>query len=177
MERINKQLTYQHVLTSKRIALPLTLVLGFASGLLSAGCIGIKVRYELVPAEIVVAPPPPNASWCFPDVAFTGAEKFRKNLTKQLSATQSAQYSDTMLNRSMESTIQQDELGREGYYQLNLLAVTPQHFAVIAMPHWEADPSRYTLLTEQGYFYLYAIPKRRHEKYDSLASARLGYQN
>jgi hypothetical protein len=177
MKRTNKQLVYQRVLTSKRIILPLALVLGFASGLLSAGYAGVKIKYEIVPAEIVVTPPPPNATWCFPDVAFTGAERFNKELTKQLLAAHSTQYKDTMLSRSIRAVIQQDELGREGYYQLHLLAVTPKQFAVIAMPHWETDPSRYTLITEQGYFYLHAIPKRRHEKYDSLASARLGYQN
>ncbi len=176
MKRTNKQLTYQRVLTSKRIALPLSLVMGFLGGLLGAGYVGNKVRYELVPAEVVLTPPPPNATWCFPDVAFTGAEKFNRELTAQLLAAHTTRYNDTILNKSIKAASQQDALGREGYYQLHLLAVTPQRFAVVAMPSWETNPGRYTLMTEQGYFYLHAIPKRRHEKYDSLASARLGYR-
>jgi hypothetical protein len=176
MNRMNKQLTYQRVLMSRRIALPLTLVIDFLSGLLGAGYVGNIVRYEMVPAEIVIAPPPPNATWCFPDVAFTGAEKFNMELAAQLSAAHTTQYNDTMLSKSVKAAMQ-DTLGRERYYQLHVLAVTPQRFAVVAMPSWETNPGRYTLITEQGYFYIHAIPKRRHEKYDSLASARLGYQN
>lgn len=177
MKRTNKQLTYQRVLTSRRIALPLTLVMGFLGGLLGAGYVGNKVRYELVPAEMVLTPPSPNATWCFPDVAFAGAEKFKRELAAQVLAAHTTKYNDTILNKSMNATVQQDALGREGYYQLHLLAVTSQRFAVVAMPSWETDPSRYILITEQGYFYLHAIPKRRHEKWDSLASVRLGYGN
>jgi hypothetical protein len=176
MKRNSKQLTYQLVLTAKRITLPLTLVMGFLGGLLCARYVGNKVRYELVPTEIVIAPPPPNATWCFPDVAFTGAEKFNKELAAQLLATHTTQYNETILNKSIKATIQQNELRREGYYQLHLLTVTPQRFAVVAIPTWETNPNRYTLITEEGYFYLHAIPKRRPEKYDSLASARLGYR-
>ncbi|TVT39054.1 hypothetical protein FNT36_15430 [Hymenobacter setariae] len=177
MKGMSKQRTYQKVFVSKHVALPLALVIGFLGGLLGAGYIGIKAGHEIVPTEIVITPPPPNTTWCSPDVAFSGAEKFNRELALQLLAAHTTQYNDAVLNKSIKTVMRQDALGREGYYQLHLLAVTPKEFAVVSMPSWETNPGRYTLITEHGCFYLHAIPKRRHEKYDSLASVRLGYQN
>jgi hypothetical protein len=177
MSNSKRPLTYQKILFSKLIGIPLMIMAGFTGGVTCAGQVWLKSGFELVPTEIVLTPPPPNTTWCFPDVAFTGAERFKEQLTKQLVAARSATYNDTILAKSIQATVRQDELGRKGYYQLRVLAVTPKRFAVLAMPQWETNPSRYTLITEQGSFYLHAIPKRRHEKYDSLALARLGYQN
>jgi hypothetical protein len=176
MNSPKRPLTYQKILFSKLIGIPLTVMAGFTGGVACAGQVWLKSGFELVPTEMVLTPPPQNATWCFPDIAFTGAERFKVQLVKQLAVAHSVTYSDTILAKSTQAVFEQDELGRKGYYQLRVLAVTPKRFAVLAMPQWETNPSRYTLITEQGSFYLHAIPKRKHEKYDSLASARLGYQ-
>lgn len=171
MSSLSRPLTYQKILLSKFFDLSLAIVIGFASGLLAAGYVWAKSGYEFVPSEIVVQPPPSNATWCFPDTGLSGAETFSEELHKQMLVAHTSQYSSATLSRSLENTRRKS--AGASVYSLQLLAVTPQHFTVVAVPNADSNPSDFTLITERGYYYLHAIPKRRHEKYDSLASARL----
>lgn len=169
MRNTTLNLTYQKLLTSRWVMFPLLLTLGFAGGLLCAGYFWSRSGYMFLPAEIVVKPPPPNATWCFPDFGFGGALRFRKELLTQMQKSHLSQYSDSMVNKSIRTSV----ANGENTFSLQLLHVDPAHFSVISTTKVGFSPnSNYTLITESGCYYLHPIPKRRSNDYDSLIQER-----
>jgi hypothetical protein len=163
---IHRQPAYQRILTSRWVAFPLLLILGFAGGLLGAGYVWAKSGYEFLPAEIVVQPPPPNVIACFPDQGFIGALKLRQELAQQMQQQHQSQYSEAVLRSSLRACVGQSD----SLYTLTLLRVSPTHYSVVAAGR--GGTTALTLATEKGCFYLHPIPKRRDEKYDSLIQLR-----
>ena len=169
MRNTTLNLTYQKLLVSPWVMVPLLLTLGFASGLLCAGYLWSKSGYEFLPSEIVVKPPPPNVTWCFPDFGFAGALSFRKELTTQMQKAHLSQYSDSVVNKSIRTSLAESE----STFSLHLLHVNPEHFWVISTTTAGISTfSNCTLITESGCYYLHPIPKRRSNDYDSLIRER-----
>lgn len=154
---------------SKRIdnwlGYPLLFVLGVAVGLLVAGYVWGKSQYQFVPREIVLQPPPPNSTWCFPNTSLRGAEAIRAALAGRLHKNYAAKSADSTL---IETTIHQLNDSTDTY-NLALLWTNKTHYEIVSRGVSDGD---ITLATEEGTFYLHQIPERFHEKYDSLVAAR-----
>ncbi|UOQ96307.1 hypothetical protein MUN81_13720 [Hymenobacter sp. 5317J-9] len=151
------------ILTSRWVTFPTLLILGFAAGFICAGYGWSKSGYQFVPSEIIVKPPPPGTTWCFPDVGFSRAAQFKEKLEKRMLTAQLHQYSDSII-RSSANGINADSLC--SYYLMN---VGPKRFNVIFSAKGSFAPTdKYTLVTETGCYFLYPIPKRRSKDYNSL---------
>ncbi|MFD2717637.1 hypothetical protein ACFST9_02850 [Hymenobacter monticola] len=169
MKRKNLQEPYLKTLTSNWVTLPLMLILGFAGGFISAGYGWVKSGYQFFPSEIIVKPPPPNVTACFPDMGFAGALHFQKELSVQMHKNHLQQYSDSVVQSSIVTCL----ANGSSSFSLQLLHVSPRHFQVISTAAGGLAPySRHTLITESGCYYLYPIPKRRSSDYDSLIQVR-----
>ena len=169
MTRINRQEPYLIILTSRWVTFPLLLILGFAGGFISAGYGWVKSGYQFLPSEIIVKPPPPNATWCFPDMGFAGALSFQKELAAQMHQSQLHQYNDSIMRSSIRACI----ANGDSAFALHLLHVSPTHFQVVSTSAGGLTPfNNYTLVTESGCHYLYPIPKKRSNDYDSLIQQR-----
>lgn len=169
MKRISRKEPYLKILTSKWVTFPLLLILGFAGGFISAGYGWAKSGYQFLPSEIIVKPPPPNATWCFPDVGFSGALSFKKELATQMHTSQASQYTDAIVKSSIQACL----IKGDSTFALQPLHVSPKQFWVISTATGDFTPySNYTLITESGCYYLYPIPKRRSSDYDSLIQKR-----
>ena len=165
MRRVDRQEPYLKVLTSKWVTFPLLLILGFAGGFISAGYGWAKSGYQFLPSEIIVKPPPANATLCFPDMGFAGALNFQKELAVQMRKTHLRQYNDSIIKSSIRACITKGDSA----FLLYLLHVSPKQFQVVSTATGGFTPySNYTLITESGCHYLYPIPKRRSADYDSL---------
>ncbi|WP_210521481.1 hypothetical protein [Hymenobacter terricola] len=163
MKRISRKEPYLKVLTSKWVTFPLLLILGFAGGFISAGYGWAKSGYQFLPSEIIIKPPPPGTTWCFPDVGFSRAEKFKRNLDERMASTHLGRYNDSIVRSSI------DGINTDGLCSYYLMNVGPKRFNVIFTARGGFTPhSNYTLVTETGCYYLYPIPKRRSNDYDSL---------
>jgi hypothetical protein len=145
------------------LAFPLLFILGVATGLLIAGYVWSKSRYEYFPSEIVIKPPLPNATWCFPNSSLRGAENLRTELAGRLQEGEVS--ADSAL---VSSTIKQHNDSTDAY-RLVLLKTHGTRYEVLSQGISEGD---LTLATEEGSYYLHRIPERFHEKYDSLLAIR-----
>ena len=157
------------ILTSRWVTFPLLLIMGFAGGFICAGYGWAKSGYQFLPSEIIVKPPPSNVIACFPDMGFSGALNFQKELAAQMLKKQLRHYSDSIV----KSSIQACEAQGDDSFSLRLLHVSPKRFQVISTATGGFTPySNYTLVTESGCYYLYPIPKKRSNDYDSLIQKR-----
>ncbi|RYE90230.1 MAG: hypothetical protein EOO37_03440 [Cytophagaceae bacterium] len=144
-------------------------LLGFGGGLLAAGYVWAKSGYEYLPAEIIVKPPPLNATICFSDKGFAGAIKLQLELAKQMNTRKLRHYNEAIVDSSIKAYLAEND----GLYDFHMLNVRPAGFNIIAMERRGFAPhSAYTLLTEQGCYYLHPIPKRRSVDYNSLSLQR-----
>jgi len=169
MRRVDRQEPYLKILTSNWVTFPLLLILGFAGGFISAGYSWAKSGYQFLPPEIIVKPPPTNATWCFPDMSFAGALNFQQELAAQMHKNHLRQYSDSIMKSSIQACIAKGD----NRFSLHLLHVSPKQYQVISTATAGFTPySNYTLVTESGCYYLYPIPKKRSSDYDSLIQKR-----
>lgn len=139
------------------------LLLGLFFGLLLSNRMWSIVEYRIVPDEIVVQPPV-GGTWCFPNTSLRGAEAVRAALVGKLHNNLGAKSTDSTL---IETTIRQLKDSTDSY-NLALLRTNRTHYEIVSRGNEAND---ITLATEEGAFYLYQIPERFHEKYDSLTDA------
>jgi hypothetical protein len=169
MLRTRRQEPYLKLLTSKWVTFPMLLVLGFAGGFVCAGYGWAKSGYQFLPSEIIVKPPPPNATWCFPDRSFAGASNFRKELAVQMQKRHLRHYNGSIIQSSMDASVAKGN----NSFSLHLLHLSPETFQIVSAATGGFTPySNYTLVTESGCYYLYPIPKKRSNDYDSLIQKR-----
>ncbi|HET9503466.1 MAG TPA: hypothetical protein VFO93_07990 [Hymenobacter sp.] len=169
MQRVIRRLTQLQVLPTDWATTILLVLLGFAGGLLAAGYVWAKSGYEYLPAEIIVKPPPPNVTICFPDRGFAGAINLQAELARQMNAQKLRQYNKEMVNSSIKACLAESD----SLYDFHVLNVRPTGFNIIAVERWGFAPrNNYTLLTEKGCYYLHSIPKRRSADYNSLLIQR-----
>lgn len=169
MRRARHPEPYLRTLTSKWVTFPLLLILGFAGGFISAGYGWAKSGYQFLPTEIVIKPPPSNMTICFPDIGFPGALHFQKELAVQMRKSHLRQYNESIIKSSIRACVAKDDSA----FQLHLLHVNSEHFQVVSTATESSVPyNNYTLVTESGCYYLYPIPKKRSNDYDSLIQKR-----
>ncbi|MBG8552101.1 hypothetical protein [Hymenobacter guriensis] len=145
------------------LAYPLLLILGICMGLLAAAYYWSRSGHLLVPGEIVVQPPPQNATWCFPNTSLRGAVAVRTALQGRLHADASFRQADSSL---VVATVRQLNDSAHHVYTLTLLRTGRAHYEILSQGDYGE-----TMATEEGTFQLHRIPVRYHEKYDSLALA------
>ncbi|MBF9223580.1 hypothetical protein [Hymenobacter ruricola] len=169
MKRTSRQEPYLQVLTSKWVTFPLLLIFGFAAGFICAGYGWTKSGLQFLPSEIVIKPPPSNTIACFPDMGFVGALNFQKELAAQMHNKQLRHYSDSVMQSSIRACLAKGD----DAFSLHLLHVSPGQFRLVSTATGGLTPySNLTLVTESGCYYLYPIPKRRSNDYDSLIQIR-----
>jgi len=169
MQRVIRRLAYLQILPTEWAITILLVLLGFAAGLLAAGYVWAKSGYEYLPSEIIVKPPPPNATICFPDIGFAGAIKLQIELAKQMNTRNLRYYNEAIVSSSIKACLAEND----GLYNFYVLNVRPTGFNVIAVERHGFAPHRaYTLLTEKDCYYLHPIPKRRSADYNSLLLQR-----
>ncbi|AII50936.1 hypothetical protein [Hymenobacter sp. APR13] len=138
---------------------PLLFVLGVGTGIIASGYEWSRRGTLEVPAEIVVTPPQSNVIACFPDMSFFSALRFQKQLGNSWIP------DSCQLQALIQQWNRQDTRSR-----LNLLRSEQGKYSIVAVS--KSGPQHLTLATERGNFLLHPIPKRLHEKYDSLVHAR-----
>lgn len=142
---------------------PLLFVLGVATGIIATGYEQSRTGNLSVPAEIVISPPPPGVLACFPDLSFFSASRFQHKLLDTNNQPDSCQ-----LRACIEQWNRQDERS-----QLHLLSNRGSQYSILAYSNLTfRRTGDLTLITDQGLFLLFPIPKRLHAKYDSLLAAR-----
>ena len=129
MRRINRQEPYLKILISKWVTFPLLLILGFAGGFICAGYGWVKKGFQFLPSEIIMKPPPPNATWCFPDMGFIGALNFQEELAAQMRKNRLRQYNDSIVKSSIQTCLAKGGSA----FALHQLYVAPKHFQIISM--------------------------------------------
>lgn len=148
---------------------PLLFILGIGTGVIAAGYEWSKNGYLAVPQEIVVAPPPSNITWCFPNTSLRNAVRVRAALAGRLHENASSKKVDSLMVVATIKRLNDSMQLDHATYPLTLLRHRGQRYEVLV----QGIGGELTLATEEGTYYLHQIPERFHEHYDSLVRARM----